>query len=324
MLRGSAAAAAHVGSPCLHQLRSPGAEISRRHREDGLAVYELGHAGIWLDADRLGGIFRDCLDDRYQLLRAKGAVDADDVRPHGIQGNGGSLRVRACYGASVFAVGKLADNRQAGGVLGCQQGGTHFLNINKCLNEDIVSSGSFQSFRLLEIILVRFLKVQIPQRLDETSGRTHAASNLDRLAVGSLYSLCRLYGSGIEFYYPVLQAVMLQLQGGGAKSKGFHDIGTGICIALVYLGDLSRICQAEHLRTGSRLQKSQLLKHGAHGTVKNMYHNCIPRLIIFCQISMTRYSRHIRKPCCYRVIAVLLVYYVYSFYARVFTYYFAR
>ena len=117
---------------------------------------------------------------------------------------------------------------------------------------------------------------------------------------------------------------MLQLQGGGAKGKGLDDIGTGICIALVYLGDLSRICQAEHLRTGSRLQKSQLLKHGAHGTVKNMYHNCIPRLIIFCQISMTRYSRHIRKPCCYRVIAVLLVYYVYSFYARVFTYYFAR
>ena len=74
---------------------------------------------------------------------------------------------------------------------------------------------------------------------------------------------------------------MLQLQGRGTKCKGLDDIGTGICITLVYLGYCRRIGQAEHLRTGSWLQKSQLLKHGAHGTVKNMYHNFIPRLIIF-------------------------------------------
>ena len=169
MLRGSAAAASHIGGTCLHQLWGPGAEISRRHREDGLAVYELRHTGIWLDADRLCRVFRDSLDDWYQLFRAKGAVDADDVCPHGIQGNGGSLRIRACYGAAVLTIGKLADHRQAGSVFGCQQGGTHFLNINKCLNEDIVSSGSFQGFGLLEIILVRFLKVQIPQGLHKAS-----------------------------------------------------------------------------------------------------------------------------------------------------------
>ena len=271
MGRGCSAAAANVGCTSSNEAWGPLPKIGRRHREYGAAVFQVRHAGIWLYADRLIGIFRQDLYERNELFRAKGAIDADDIRAQGVQGDSGCLRVGTGDGAAIFTVGKLADHRQCAGFPGCQQRSTHFLDINGGFNDDVVSTGRSECLCLLVIRIVGILKVQVAQRFYEASGGAHGAGNLCPAADGLTYAG---YGSHIDFPYAVLQSVMYELQAAGAKGICLDDGRASLCIGGMYLPDHFRALNVHKLRTLPG-QQPGILEHRANGTVKYMNHRKI-------------------------------------------------
>ena len=133
-----AAAAAEICRSSSDELRAPRGEFLRTHGEDGSAIFQPGHARVGQDADGNRTVLCERLDDGDEFLRAERAVHANDVSAERFQGDGGRLRIRARDGASVLAVGKLADDGKFRCILGRQEACAHFLYVDACLEDQAV------------------------------------------------------------------------------------------------------------------------------------------------------------------------------------------
>ena len=156
-----AAAAAQIAGTGFQKFYPPFAEVFRPHGKDGLAVLEVGHTGVGQDADGAGAVFCQSFDDGHEFFWPQRAVDPDDVCAHGIEENGGRLRVGTRYGAPVLAVGKLTEYRNIAGIFGGKQSGAHFLNVDAGFDDEIIGTGFGKGLRLCEEVIIGFIKGQI-------------------------------------------------------------------------------------------------------------------------------------------------------------------
>ena len=225
-----AAAAAEVGRARREELRPPGAEFLRPHGEAGLAVLEERHAGVRLDADGGAAARGECLDDGDELLRAERAVDADDVRAEAVEDDGGGLRIRARDGASVLAVGELADDGEIHDLLRGEQRGAHLLDVDAGLDDEVVRARVGKGFCLLAEAFVGLLEAEVTERLDEAARRAHRARDLGARA-GRL--LRDAHSGGIDFLHAVCEAVVVELQPARAEGVRLDDGRAGRDVFLV-------------------------------------------------------------------------------------------
>ena len=196
MLRRCTAAAAEICGACFNELRGPACEVLRSHGEDGFSVDEFRKARVRLNADGFICILSESFYDREKLLRAKGAVYADNVRAKGVKCYCRRLRVCARDCSAVLAVGKLADDRKVRGVLCGDESRTCLLYINGGFYENIIRAAFGKGGSLLVVVFVCFLEIKVAKGLDKTSRRTHRTGDFGFAFHGFL---CSLYRGNIDF-----------------------------------------------------------------------------------------------------------------------------
>ena len=268
MFRCRAAAAADISGTRRCELRSPSAEIIRPHGEFCFAVLQIGHARIGQDADGHAAVFCEGPYDGNQLFRAKGAVHTDDGSSHGFQRHGGALRIGSRDGAPVLAVGELADDGERTCVFCRQQGRPHLLQVDAGLDDEVVRPCLGKGLCLCEEYRIRFIKGEIPQRLDEAPCRADGACDFCMAA-------CCLFGDahccGIQLRHAVCKAVMSELQGACAEGVGFDDGRACADIRLMNAAHDIGLFDVHELRTCAGLQTA-CLQHRSEGAVENMDH----------------------------------------------------
>ena len=270
VLRRRATAAAEVRGAGGEELRAPAAEVLWAHREVRLAVDELRHAGIRLDADGAVAVFGERLDDGHELLWSERAVDADDIGAHVGEDDGGRLRIGARDCAAVVAVGQLADDRDPGcDILGGEQRGAHLLDVDARLDDEVVDAGFCEGGSLLEEAGVGVFEIEVAERADEAPRRPHGAGDLGARAGRFLGNPD---GRHIELCHAVFEAVVVELEAARAEGVRLDDGRAGLDVRLVDVPDDFWVVDVHEFGAAARFQAAGL-QHRAHGTVKDMDHS---------------------------------------------------
>ena len=136
-----AAAAPQNGGTQIQEPGHPPSVFLRPDFIDRLAVFHRWEAGVGFDQQGKVGPLGQLLGDGVDFKGPQGAVDADGICAHPLQGEGHGPDIAAGEGAPPLVKGHGAEHRQGGVLLGGQQGRPHLLEVGHRLNDDEIRPG---------------------------------------------------------------------------------------------------------------------------------------------------------------------------------------
>ena len=264
MLGARAAAAAH-------QLAAHGREGSGEFGEtfgaegkDGLAVDELGHAGVGLSQHKaLRAGLQEALNHRRHEIRPEAAVGAEGVHAQVLHGFGENFR-RGAGEAHALLEGHGYHDRQVGYAARGHHGCPRLGNVKLRLDENAVAASAGESADLTFEAGYEFLGIEVAKGFLEMSAGTDIACH----AHGAP---CRVRGLPGYFGHAAVELLHLkagiQLEGAAAEGIRKNDVRTR---SNVFLMDGQKDIGPLHAvkRRGYACRHPLGLEHGAHGTVE--------------------------------------------------------
>ncbi len=184
--------------------------------------------GVGLEDEGQVGVPAHALDDRFEVLRAKGTVDAERADAETGQGEGGSFCRDAGERAAVRLEGHGDEDRLAGSMFSRRQHGRlRFIEIGHGLDDDDV--GFFRRVHLFREEIVSFFEREGTGRLEELTDGADVEGNEDIGAgSGRLRVLQRRFDDGVGRV-----AAPLEFVGVRAERIGVDEIGACIDVGSV-------------------------------------------------------------------------------------------
>ena len=224
--RRAAAAADDLGAVVAHEGGQPLGQLLGPHRVLGASVDVPRDAGVRDDRDRLGDVLAQPAHRLAQVLGADGAVQADDVGPHGPQDRGHRGDVRAEQHPAGHVEGHLGLDRHRPAGLGEGQaravdGRPQLEDVLHRLDDQQVRPAHDQAVRLLAEELGQLVEADLRERRVVArraacpwgpSSRPRSAGHGRRVLVAGLAGEPR--GLGVELERDLLEPPLLELEAG--------------------------------------------------------------------------------------------------------------
>ena len=167
MVGGGAAAAPHEVDSSLCEFGCVGAELCAPHGELGLAIFDVGEAGIGFGHQRYGGQRFKTLDYRQHLYRPRRAVAAEGMHSQALQCYKCGLRGSAVKCAHCGLEGHGCKDEVWAHLLDCYHLCPGFLDIDLCLHGKHIHATVKEALYLPLEHLNSFVEIQFSERLYE-------------------------------------------------------------------------------------------------------------------------------------------------------------
>ena len=236
---GAAAAAHHLHAEVAHEAALELGQLVRREVVVHLPFDHRRQAGVREARDRHARVLPEVAEVLAHLGRARGAVDADDVGAHGVEGGQGGTDL----GAREHGARELHRDLHLDRHLAARRGhrpaaadhpGLGAEQVELGLDEEQVDPALEEAGRLL---LVRIAELGEPDLTEggELGARAHRAGDEPPVAVGHLAGDARR--GEVDLVRSLRDPVLGERHGEGAEGGGLHDVDADLEELVVHRGD---------------------------------------------------------------------------------------
>ena len=202
------------------------------------------------------------LRQRGELRRAERAVDADDVRAEGAQGDRCDLGTRAEEGAAIGLEGHRGGDRQIAVLLGRENRRLGLEQIGHGLDHEQVGPGRRRSANLLREKAICLIEGHRAERAEQRAKRADVGRHIPCPGRTSAS-----HGRTENLVQALARPFGRELKPVGSEGVGGDDLGPRLHIRAVNGRDRCGVREAEQLRQGPGLE-ARGLEHRPHGAVE--------------------------------------------------------
>ena len=208
------------------------------------------------------------LQNPQMILRAHGAVRADDLDAAFVQKRPGVLRTRAAEGAAFFRVSHFRNDGELRERTNRFDGRHEFGGIPKCFQDEKIHAAFLERLGLLaknfpEMFRRGFARItDHAERPDRSRNQNFVAGGLARLARD-------FHAAMIEFRDALFQAECAQLVPIGAERVGLDDVRAGFEIGHVHAKHFFGARGVQFV--DAALRPESFVEQGAHGSVRDQH-----------------------------------------------------